>query len=40
MKTTITEIKSTADGVNWRVSDGEERIGELEYRVGQITQTE
>ena len=39
MNNTVTEVKNTLEGINHRITETEERIGELEDRVVKITAT-
>ena len=40
MKNTITEIKNTLEGINYRLNDTEEWTSELEDRVVELTDVE
>ena len=40
MKNTITEIKSTLEGINGRLNDAEEQVSKLEEGVVEITEAE
>ena len=40
MNNTINEMKNTVKGINSRITEGEERINGLEYRLVEITATE
>ena len=40
MNNTIAEIKNTLEGINSRISEAEEQISELEYKMVEITSEE
>ena len=40
MNTTINEIKNSLEGINGRVTEAEERISDLEYKIVEITTAE
>ena len=40
MNTTINEIKNFLEGINSRITEGEERISDLEDKIMEITTTE
>ena len=40
MSNTITELKTTLEGINSRITEAEEQINDLEDRIVEITATE
>ena len=40
MNNTINEIKNSLEGINSRITEGEERINDLEDKIMKITTTE
>ena len=40
MNNTITEMKNTLEGISSRITEAEEQISDMEYRLVKITATE
>ena len=40
MNNTITEMKTTLEGINSRITEAEERISDLEDKLGELTTAE